>query len=131
MFEIDPDKPNVPALARILSGMSLLCLIASVTFGMLSFSGYEWINEVYAMIGAVAGFVIALMFAAQAKILELLAVVAARSKSRFAIDALAKSAMPTAPGTPAPAPNRITAPVKERIIHVSDEQARQQGFKVK
>jgi hypothetical protein len=131
MFEIDPDKPNVPVLARILSGMSLLCLIASVTSGMLSFSGYEWVNEIYAMAGAVAGFLFALMFAGQAKILELLAVVAARSKSRFAIDALAKSAMPAASGTPAPVVNRITAPLKERVIHVSDEQARQQGFKVK
>lgn len=131
MFDIDPDKPNVPALARILSGMSLLCLIASVTAALLSFSGYEWINEGYAIVGAVAVFLVALIFAGQAKILELLAVVAARSKSRFAIDALTKSAMPAAPGTPAPASNRITAPLKERVIHVSDEQARQQGFKVK
>lgn len=131
MFEIDPDKPTVPALARILSGMSVLCLMGSVIAGLLSFSGYEWINEAYAVLGAVAGFLLALIFAGQAKILELLAVVAARSKSRFAIEALAKSAMPAAPAAPAASANRITAPVKERIIHVSEEQARQQGFKVK
>lgn len=131
MFDIDPDKPNIPALARILSGMSMLCLIGAAMSGILSFSGYEWVNEIAAIAGAVGGFLLALVFAGQAKILELLAVVAARTKSRFAIEALAKSTMPAAPGAAAAAPNRITTPVKERVIHVSEEQARQQGFKVK
>ncbi len=131
MFDIDPDKPNIPALARILSGISLLLLIGAALSGILSFSGYEWVNEITAVVGAVGGFLLALVFAGQAKILELLAVISARTKSRFAIEALAKAAMPAAPGAAASTSNRITTPVKERVIHVSEEQARQQGFKVK
>lgn len=137
-FEIDPDKPNTPALARILSGMSLLCLIGSAVAGMLSFSAYEWINEGYAMAVAGIGFLLALVFAGQAKTLELLAIVSARLKSRFAIEGLAKSntLMPS-PGASTgmsplqPTPTRPITPVKERIIHVPDEQAREQGFKVR
>ena len=133
VFEIDPDKPNIPALARILSGMGILCLIGSAISGMLAFSAYTWVNENYAMVGAVAGFLLALIFIGQAKILELLAVVSARVKSRFAIDNMAKL-MPSAAATVAPGekkPNAITQPLKERVIHVSEEQARQQGFKVR
>lgn len=138
MFEIDPDKPDIPALARILSGIGMLCLIGSVVAALLSFASYDWINEAYAMAGAVAGFLLALVFFGQAKILELLAVVSARVKSRFAIEAITKSTaagspVPTiTPGTPAaPRPNAITQPVKERVIHVPDEQAREQGFRVR
>lgn len=133
VFEIDPDKPNIPALARILSGMGILCLISSAISGMLAFSAYTWVNENYAMAGAVAGFLLALIFIGQAKILELLAVVSARVKSRFAIDNMAKM-MPSASATVTlgeKKPNAITQPVKERVIHVSEEQARQQGFKVR
>ncbi len=146
VFEIDPDKPDIPALARILSGMGMLCLIGSVMAILLAFSHYEWINEGYAMAGAIAAFLLALVFAGQAKILELLAVVAARTKSRFAIDSLVKSQIPTTGASPGMsssgmmpvispgAPVRstpITQAVKERIIHVPDEQAREQGFKVR
>ncbi len=135
MFEIDPDKPNIPALARILSGMGILCLIGSVVFLMLAFSDYEWLNETYAMAGAVAAFLVALIFAGQAKILELLAVVSARVKSRFAIENLAKANMQTSASIPQPPldkkPGVITQPVKERVIHVPDDQAREQGFKVR
>jgi hypothetical protein len=58
-------------------------------------------------------------------------------KSRYAIDSLARAGAPgVAPLTPAtsaatPKPGLITQPVKERVIHVPDEQARQQGFKVR
>ncbi len=138
MFEIDPDKPDIPALARILSGMGVLCLIGSVISALLAFSKYEWLNEAFAMAGAVGAFLLGLVFFGQAKILELLAVVSARVKSRFAIEGLAKSMgapslMPTVtPGAPAtPRPGLITQPVKERVIHVPDEQAREQGFRVR
>lgn len=132
MFDIDPDKPNIPALARILSGMGLLLLVGSVVSMLLAFSGYAWVNEIYAMAGAGASFLLALLFLGQAKIIEALAVVSARVKSRFAIDAAAaKVGLPGA----APAPNTAwagpTAKPKERIIHVPDEQARQSGFKVR
>lgn len=137
MFDVDPDKPNIPALARILSGMGMLCLIGSAVSGMLAFAGYDWVNENVAMAGAVAGFLLALIFVALGKIMEQLAVVSARLKSRFAIDGLTRNitvagapAVPTAPSL-APKPGIITQPVKERVIHVPDEQARQQGFKVR
>jgi hypothetical protein len=135
VFEIDPDKPNIPALARILSIMGFLCLIGSVISALLSFSGYPWVNDIYAMSGAVGAFLLALLFAGQAKILELLAVVSARLKSRFAIDNLTRTAstapsiMPAAPITPRPAV--AAQPLKERVIHVPDDQAREQGFKVR
>ncbi|MBY0508770.1 MAG: hypothetical protein K2P94_01335 [Rhodospirillaceae bacterium] len=138
MFEVDPDKPDIPALARILSGMGILCLIGSGISGMLAFSKYEWLNENYAMAGAIGGFLLALVFIGQAKTIELLAVVSARVKSRYAIDNLSRSLSTAAPGAPsmmAPSaekkPGIITQPVKERVIHVPDEQARQQGFKVR
>ncbi len=132
VFEIDPDRPDVPALARILSGMSVLCLIGSAVFIMLAFASYDWINESYAMAGSVGAFSIALIFAGQAKILELLAVVSARVKSRFAIENLVKATSAT-PGGPAPEKNPppITQPIKERVIQVSDQQAREQGFKLR
>ncbi len=129
-FEIDPDKPNIPALARILSGMGMVMLIGSVLSMLLAFSGYAWINEIYAIAGSIAAFLLALMFVGQAKILELLAVVSARLKSRFAIEGVLKSpgAVPSADkswsGPTAKAP-------KERVIHVPDDQARQSGFNVR
>ena len=133
VFEIDPDKPNIPALARILSGMGILSLVGSITSLLLAFSGYAWVNEIYAMAGAVGAFLLALLFVGQAKTLELLAVVSARLKSRFAIDALAKTAPGTATSSLMPSSQSFARPAaqKERIIHVPDEQARQQGFKVR
>jgi hypothetical protein len=138
MFDVDPDKPNIPALARILSGMGLLCLIGSAVSGMLAFAGYDWVNENVAMAGAVGGFLLALIFVALGKIMEQLAVVSARLKSRFAIDGLTRNIAATgsvpamsSASSLAPKPGVITQPVKERVIHVPDEQARQQGFKVR
>ncbi|MCC6914777.1 MAG: hypothetical protein IT566_13835 [Rhodospirillaceae bacterium] len=131
MFDIDPDKPNIPALARILSGMGLLLLVGSLVSMLLAFSGYAWVNEIYAMAGAGGSFLLALLFLGQAKIIEALAVVSARVKSRFAIDAAAAKvgAVPAAPNTAWAGPAAKAS--KDRIIHVPDEQARQSGFKVR
>ena len=129
VFELDPDKPDVPALARILSVFGVLSLIGSVIAMLLAFSGYTWVNETWAMVGAVAGLLLALLFVGQAKTLELLAVVSARVKSRYAIENLAKTMATTAP-VEKKQPVITTAP-KERVIHVPDEQAREQGFKVR
>jgi len=129
VFEVDPDKPNIPAIARILSGMGVLSLIASGISILLSFSGSDWINETYAMIGAVAAFMLALIFVGQAKTIELLAIVSARVRSRFAIENVVKSGAPLSSPTPKAQPMR--QPQKERVIHVSEEQARLQGFKLK
>lgn len=130
MFEIDPDKPQIPALARILSGMGILCMIGSMTSLILAFSGYAWINKIYAMAGAVGAFLLALVFVGQAKTLELLAVVSARLKSRFAIDSLTKQQLSGTPIAPAQTFARPTVQ-KDRIIHVPDDQAREQGFKIR
>src|SRR6185437_2815772 len=109
MFEIDPDKPNIPALARILSAMGLVCLIGSVVAALLAFSRYAWVNEIFAMAGAVGAFLLALLFVGQAKTIEMLAVVSARVKSRFAIEALAKAGV-AAPVEKKPAPSITAAP---------------------
>lgn len=131
MFEIDPDKPSIPALARILSGLGMLLLVGSMMSMMLAFSGYTWVNEIYAMAGAGGAFLMALLFFGQAKIIEALAVVSARLKSRFTIEGMTKSA----PGAGAPAPSNAwaspSAKSKDRVIHVPDDQARQSGFQVK
>jgi hypothetical protein len=133
MFEIDPDKPAIPALARILSGLGMVLLICSGGSMVLAFSGYEWVNEIYAVAGAIGAFLLALVFFAQAKIMEQLAVVSARVKSRFAIEGAVKTlqggSAPTS--TPNPAWSGPVARPKERVIQVPDEQARQSGFQVK
>ena len=129
VFEVDPDKPNIPAIARILSGMGVLSLIVSGISILLSFSTYDWVDQTYAMIGAVAAFMLALIFVGQAKTIELLAIVSTRVRSRFAIESLAKSGV--SPSIPTPKTQPLRQPQKERVIHVSEEQARQQGFKLK
>ena len=133
MFEIDPDKPNIPALARILSDMGLLLLVASALAMILAFSGYEWANEIYAIAGSIGAFLVALIFLAQAKIIEQLAVVSARIKSRFAVEGAVKTlqAAAAAPASNTAWSGPVAAKPKERVIHVPDEQARQTGFKVK
>jgi hypothetical protein len=132
VFELDPDKPDVPALARILSLFGVLSLMGSAIAMLLAFSRYTWVNEIWAMVGAVGGLLLALLFIGQAKTLELLAVVSARLKSRYAIENLTRT-MATAAAAP---PEKKAAPVlttapKDRVIHVPDEQAREQGFKVR
>ena len=132
MFELDPDKPQIPALARILSGMGMLLLLGSLTSMMLGFSGYAWVNEIYAMAGAAAAFLLALLFFGQAKTLELMAVVSARVKSRFAMEGFVKTAATgAATSPPTGAWSNPVRPPKERVIHVPDDQARESGFKVR
>lgn len=133
MFEVDPDKPNIPALARILSGMGILLLVASVLSLFFAFSGYVWINEIYAMVGSVIAFLVALLVFAQAKILEALAVISARVKSRFAIEGAVQKLQSGATQTPNTAWAGPSAPraQKERVIHVPEDQARQSGFKTR
>ena len=130
VFEIDPDKPNIPALARILSGMGLLTLVGSVMSMLLAFSGYEWVNEVYAMAIAAGAFLLALLFVGQAKTLEMLAVVSARLKSRFALEGVMKPGAGAASIMPEKRPI-APMPVKQRVIQVPDDQAREQGFKIR
>ena len=129
MFEIDPDKPNIPPIARILSALGIFTLFGSVIALLLAFSKYQWVNDTYAMVGAVVAFVVAVMLVGQAKAIELLAVISTRVKSRFAIDHAGLPAMPAMPTMPAP--ERKTPPVnaqtKERVITIPEDVARQQG----
>jgi hypothetical protein len=123
VFEIDPDRPSIPAIARILSALGLFTLMGSVALLLLAFSRYGWVNDTYAMAGSVGAFVLAVVLVGQAKTLELLAVVSARVKSRFAIEhAVLPQAQPVerkaAPVTSAP---------KERVISIPEKVAREQG----
>jgi hypothetical protein len=124
MFQIDPDKPNVPAIARILYLFGMLGLIGSIASMLLAFSGFPWVNETYAVAGAGAAFVLAVLMIGQAKTVELLAVVSARVKSRFAID---HAVIPGA-AAPAAAPKPAGPPPKERVITIPEDVARQQGL---
>jgi endonuclease/exonuclease/phosphatase (EEP) superfamily protein YafD len=125
VFAIDPDKPDIPPIARILSGLGLLCLLGSVVALLLAFSGYTWVTDTYAMAGALGAFLLAVVMIGQAKTIELLAVVSARVKSRFAIE---RAVMPA---TAAPTSERklppVTASAKERVISIPEDVARQQG----
>lgn len=128
MLTIDPDRPDTPAIASILSTLGMLCLLGSIACMLLTFSGYAWVNDVYALIGAGVAILIGVMMIGQAKSIELLALVSARVKSRFALEhavmpaASAPSLMPTAERKPMP-----VVAQGERVISIPEEVARQQG----
>jgi hypothetical protein len=127
MLNIDPNRPDIPSIARILSTLGILCLVGSIGGMLLTFSGYRWVNEIAALAGAGAAFLIGVLFIGQAKTIELLALVSARVKSRFAIE----HAVIPAPQAAAPAAERKPAPTvaipQERVITIPEEVARQQG----
>lgn len=126
MFEIDPDRPHIPAIARILSALGMLALIGSAGAILLSFSRIAWATPVMTMAGAIGAFFLAVILIGQAKAIELLAVVSARVKSRFAIEHLTLAAAPAPAAEPKLQP--ITAAPKERVISIPEEVARQQGL---
>jgi hypothetical protein len=133
MFELDPDKPDIPALARIQLWMGVVCMVGSVVSMLLAFSGYEWINEVFAFAGSVAAFLIALLFVGQAKTLELQAVISARVKSRFAMEGIGRASTglgTTASGERKPMP-LIAQKQTERVIKVPDKDVREQGLRLR
>lgn len=123
MFANDPDKPNTPAIGRILSVLGMISLIASPVSMLLAFSRMAAVNQTYAIVGAIAAFVVGVIMIGQAETLKWLAVVSARVKSRFAIE---HAMMPTAPAPQERKPAPVT-PVKERVITIPEEVARQQG----
>ena len=129
MFELDPDKPDIPALARIQLWMGVVCMIASVISLLLAFSGYEFINEGFAFAGAIGAFLVALLFVGQAKTLELQAVISARVKSRFAMEGVGR----TATTTPVTERKSSIIPQKktERVIKIPDQDVRAQGLGLK
>ena len=132
MFELDPDKPDIPALARIQLWMGVLCMIGSVISLLLAFSAYEWINEVYAFAGAIGAFLVALLFVDQAKTLELQPVISARVKSRFALEGVTRAMPGMTGGTGGDRkPGIISQKQTERVIKVSEKDAREQGLRLR
>jgi hypothetical protein len=128
MFDVDPDKPDIPALARIQLWMGVLCMVGSIISLLLAFSGYEWINEAYAFVAAIAIFMIGLLFVGQAKTLELQAVISARVKSRFAMEGMARSMTTGTSERKLPVIPQVKG---ERVIKVGEQEARDQGLRLK
>ena len=94
----------------------------------MAFSGYTWVNELYALAGAGASILLGVLFTGQAKTLEALTILTARLKSRFALEGLSGSAAlgEKTSGRPPIIPQR-----KERVVRISDEDARQSGLRTK
>ncbi|MDX2143648.1 MAG: hypothetical protein SFV19_09860 [Rhodospirillaceae bacterium] len=131
VFHIDPDKPDIPAMATILQWMGIFCMIGCISALLLAFSGYEWVNDVYAFAGAIMALLFALLFVGQAKTLELQAVISARVKSRFAMEGAlgGLGGLPAAGGERKPPiiPQKQT----ERVIKVPEKEAREQGLRLR
>jgi hypothetical protein len=129
VFEIDADRPNSPGIARILSILGMLSLIFSVGLLLGAFSQFAWINTTYAFGGAAGAFMFAVVMIGQAKTLELLAVVSARVKSRFALEGMMRSQAPAAPADAAPKLPMATPGAKpDRVISIPESVAREQGL---
>jgi hypothetical protein len=124
-FEIDPNRPDIPGIARILWWLGMLSLIACVGLILLAFSGVVWVNQTMAWAGGIGAFMFALLLIGQAKTLELLALVSARVKSRFAIDGLLAHQQ-TAPAEKKPAP-AAAQQQPARVITIPEQTAREQG----
>jgi len=127
-YSFNDDRPNQPAIARILGFLGWMSIIGCVCGIILAFSGYTWVNELYALAGAGASILLGVLFIGQAKTLEALTILNARMKSRFALEGLSGSAAlgEKTSGRPPIIPQR-----KERVVRISDEDARQSGLPTK
>ena len=122
-FSFNEDKPSSPAIARILNFMGWMSIIGCACGVMLAFSGYTWVNDVYAMAGSGAAVILGILFIGQAKTLEALTILNARMKSRFALEGLSGSAaLGESTNNPPIIPQR-----KERVVKISAEDARRSG----
>jgi hypothetical protein len=128
VFQIDPDKPDIPAMARILQWSGVVCMIGCISSLLLAFSGYEWVNDIYAFGGAVVALLFALLFIGQAKTLELQAVISARVKSRFAMEGVVTGLTPSSGERK---PTIIPQKQAERVIKVPEKEAREQGVRLR
>lgn len=127
-FSFNEDRPNSPAIARILNFLGWMSIIGCICGIILAFSGYPWVNELYALAGAGASILLGVLFIGQAKTLEALTILNARMKSRFALEGLSGSAALSekTTGRPPIIPQR-----KERVVKISDEDARRSGLRTK
>jgi hypothetical protein len=126
VFELDPDRPNIPGIARILWALGMLSLVLCIGLILLAFSRLMWVNQTMAWAGGIGAFMFALILLGQAKTLELLAMVSARVKSRFAMEGLLahQQAAPVPEKKPAPAAAQQPA---ARVITIPEQVAREQG----
>ena len=138
-FNATEDKPRKYPIGRILGLFGWLALLAAVSCIILAFSGYEWIEtteylEIYLIVGALGCVLLSGVFIGLAKVLEELARVHARLNSRLTMAQLsgdvgsAKASTKTE-DKPKPIRANTTNPVKERVIHISDEEAKLTGVK--
>ncbi len=127
-FSFKDDRPNPPAIARILNFLGWMSVIGCACGIILAFSGYTWVNEIYAMAAAGASILLGVLFIGQAKTLEALTILNARMKSRFALEGLSGSAAlgEKTSGRPPIVPQR-----KERVVKISDEDARRSGVRTR
>lgn len=128
-FSFNDDKPKSPAIARILNFMGWTSIVGCACGIMLAFSGYPWVNDVYAMASAGAAVILGILFIGQAKTLEALTILNARMKSRFAMEGMAggaSAALGEATNSPPIIPQR-----KERVVKISAEDARKFGVQTR
>src|SRR5262245_31444727 len=118
VFDVDADTPTTPGIARILFILGMLSLIMSGVFLLGAFSGLAWVNPTYSYFGAAGAFMFAVVMVGQAKAIELLAVVSARLKSRFALEATLRAQQQPASNPDAPKPAAPVQPQKERVISI-------------
>lgn len=124
-FNFNQDRPNPPAIARILGFLGWMSIVGCVLGIILAFSGYPWVDEIYALGGAGASILLGVLFIGQAKTLEALTILNARMKSRFALEGLTGSAaLGESTSRPPIVPQR-----KERVVKISAEDARRSGVR--
>lgn len=124
----NPDNPKPPAIARILAFMGWISIIGVASGVMLAFSGYPWVNELYALVGSAGALILGVLFIGQAKMLEGLSVLNARMKSRFALENIGASA---ALGEAVPKRPPIIPQKKERVVKISETEARSSGVRTR
>ena len=127
-FSFNDDRPNSPAIARILNCMGWTSILGCACGLMLAFSGYDWVNDIYAMVGSGVSIILGILFIGQAKTLEALTILNARMKSRFAMEGLVTSGGSAALGESTKTPP-IIPQKKERVVKVPDELVRQSGVR--
>ena len=137
-FDAVEEKPRQYPIGRILGLFGWLALFAAVACILLAFSGYGWIEaveylEIYLIVGALGCVLLSGVFIGLAKVLEELARVHARLNSRLTLSQLSGTVgkAKTDPTEVKPKPLRpnTTNPVKERVIHISDEEAKRTGVR--
>lgn len=129
-FSFNDDKPKSPAIARILNFMGWTSIIGCACGIMLAFSGYPWVNDIYAMAGSAAAIILGILFIGQAKTLEALTILNARMKSRFAMEGMTGMAS-AALGESNTSNPPIIPQRKERVVKISAEDARKFGVQAR